>query len=134
MNDEDDLATTRSSIAKEDVEEISDEEAEWSDDFETGVYSDTDIEIGDDLEDPVVYFNPAEINLKRLESISDPTENLLDQIKNNKVSASKSEKPFMDTMDAILVDVYDEKFIETIEGLTRNIQIELAFCLSLIHI
>ena len=127
-NDEDELATTRSSIAKEDVEEISDEEAEWSDDFETGVYSDTDVEIGDDLEDPVVYFNPAEINLKRLESISDPTENLLDQIKNNKVSALKSEKPFMDTMDAIQLDVYDEKFIETIEGLTRNIQIELAFC------
>ena len=128
INDEDDLATTRSSIAKEDVEEISDEEAEWSDDFETGVYSDTDIEVGDDLEDPVVYFNPAEINLKRLESLSDPTENLLDQIKNNKVSASKSEKPLMDTIDAILLDVYDEKFIETIEGLTRNIQIELAFC------
>ena len=127
INDEDDLATTRSSIAKEDVEEISDEEAEWSDDFETGVYSDTDIEVGDDLEDPVVYFNPAEINLKRFESLSDPTENLLDQIKNNKVSASKSEKPFMDTIDAILWDVYDEKFIETIEGLTKNIQIELAF-------
>ena len=128
INEEDDLATTRSSIAKEDVEEISDEEAEWSDDFETGVYSDTDIEVGDDLEDPVVYFNPAEINLKRFESLSDPTENLLEQIKNNKVSASKSEKPFMDTIDAILLDVYDEKFIETIEGLTKNIQIELAFC------
>ena len=128
MNDEDDLATTRSSIAKEDVEEISDEEAEWSDDFETGVFSDTDIEVGDDFEDPVVYFNPAEVNLKRLESLSDPTENLLDQIKTNKVSASKSEKPFMDTVETILLDVYDEKFIETIEGLTRNIQIELAFC------
>ena len=129
MNDEDDLATTRSSIAKEDVEEISDEEAEWSDDFETGVYSDTDIEIGDDLEDPVVYYNPAEINLKRLESVSDPTESLMDQIRSNKVvSVSKSEKPFIDTMDGILLDVYDEKFIETIEGLTRNIQIELGFC------
>ena len=33
----------------------------------------------------------------------------------------------MDTIDAILWDVYDEKFIETIEGLTKNIQIELAF-------
>ena len=39
---EDDSITNRSSIAKEDVEEISDEEAEWSDDFDTGCYSDLD--------------------------------------------------------------------------------------------
>ena len=129
-NNDDDLATTRSSIAKEDVEEISDEEAEWSDDFETGGYSDIEMDIGDDWEDPIVYFNPSDVNLGPLTSLSDPTQTVYDRVKCNKLTTSKSDKVLEELLCQDFTEVFDDKFIETVETLTRIIQIDLPTCES----
>ena len=123
---EDDSITNRSSIAKEDVEEISDEEAEWSDDFDAGCYSDLEtVELGEDWEDPVVYFDPLCVDIEPLSILSDPTETLYDRVKSNKILSVRTEK----TLELILANldnpIFDEKFIENIEHLTKTVQLEL---------
>ena len=123
---EDDSVTNRSSIAKEDVEEISDEEAEWSDDFDAGCYSDMEtVELGEDWEDPVVYFDPVDVDLVPLTILSDPTETLYDRVTSNKIFSLRTEK----TLELIVTNldnpIFDEKFIENIEHLTKTVQLEL---------
>ena len=123
---EEDSVTNRSSIAKEDVEEISDEEAEWSDDFETGCYSDLEtLDIGEDWEDPVIYFDPLEVDLVPLTILTDPTESVYDRVSSNKMFSSRGDNSLQGTVDSLDSQIFDEKFIENIEHLTKTVQLEL---------
>ena len=126
---EDDSVTNRSSIAKEDVEEISDEEAEWSDDFEAGCYSDLEtVEIGEEWEDPVVYFDPLDVDLVPLTILTDPTETVYDRVSSNKMSSGRVDTSLqvtVDSLDNLDSQIFDEKFIENIEHLTKTVQLEL---------
>ena len=123
---EEDSITNRSSIAKEDVEEISDEEAEWSDDFEAGCYSDLEtVEIGEEWEDPVVYFDPLEVDLVPLTILTDPTETVYDRVLLNKMFSGPGENTLQVTVDSLDSQIFDEKFIENIEHLTKTVQLEL---------
>ena len=123
---EEDSVTNRSSIAKEDVEEISDEEAEWSDDFEAGCYSDLEtVEIGEEWEDPVVYFDPVEVDLVPLTILTDPTETVYDRVLSNKIFSGRGDNTLLVTVDSLDSQIFDEKFIENIEHLTKTVQLEL---------
>lgn len=115
---EEDLANTlSSSIVKEDVEEISDDEAEWSDDFDAGCYSDMDnIEMDEDLEDPTIFFKPTDVNLAPLKSLS-----FLPQTKKD----LSSDKTLDQILETNFEDNCDEKFIENIEQLAKVVQSEL---------
>jgi len=124
------LSTIRSSIAREDVEEISDEEAEWSDDVETGGFSDYEMDLGEDWEDPIKYFDIADVELTPLTTFVDPTETIYDLVKLNKVVHVASDRTLVDTVDVLDQSEVDDKFVENIEQVTKIIQLELHSCES----
>ena len=119
------LSTIRSSIAREDVEEISDEEAEWSDDVETAGFSDYEMDLGDDWEDPIKYFDTSEVELTRLTTFSDPTETIYECVRLNKIVQIASDRTLMDTLDVLEQCDVDDKFVENVEHVTKVVQYEL---------
>jgi len=124
------LSTIRSSIAREDVEEISDEEAEWSDDVETGGFSDYDMDLGEEWEDPIKYFDITDLDLTPLSTFIDPTETVYDSVKLKKIFHVASDRTLVDTMDALEHTDVDDKFVENIEQVTKSVQFELHNCES----
>jgi len=124
------LSTIRSSIAREDVEEISDEEAEWSDDVETGGFSDYEMDLGEDWEDPIKYFDITDVELTPLTTFIDPTETIYECVKLNKVVHVASDRTLVDTFDALEHSDVDDKFVENIEHVTKVVQYELHNCES----
>ena len=88
------VTTSRSTIAREDIEEISDEEAEWSDDIETAGYSDYELmdianEEGgasaDNLIRIIDVLGQAGGELRPLVALSSPTETLYACLSNGKM-------------------------------------------------
>eukprot|EP00092_Neocalanus_flemingeri_P000796 GFUD01000847.1.p1 GENE.GFUD01000847.1~~GFUD01000847.1.p1 ORF type:complete len:1287 (-),score=290.34 GFUD01000847.1:2353-6213(-) len=124
------LSTIRSSIAREDVEEISDEEAEWSDDVETAGFSDYEMDLGEDWEDPIKYFDITDVSLTPLSTFIDPTETIYECVKLNKVLHVAADRTLVDTIDALDHSDVDDKFVENIEHVTKVIQFELHTCES----
>jgi hypothetical protein len=67
-------SVTRSYISREEIEEISDEEAEWSDDFEPLGFSDSEFDLEAETDNPIKIFNPLRAELKPLQIFCSPTE------------------------------------------------------------
>ena len=86
------------------------------------------LEIDEDWEDPITYFDPSEINLQPLTSLSDPSQTTYERV-NNKMEGSDAETSVADIIDHDEnIEVFDEKFIENVEVLTKVVQVELPDC------
>ena len=123
--EEDLLCNLRTSLGRVDVEEISDEEAEWSDDVETGGLSDLEIEFGDDWEDPIKYFEVTDAELSHMKALYAPNESVYDRVKSGKLSPVPTDVNFTEILKCCISTEYDEKFIENLETITKFLQSEL---------
>ena len=137
-------AVTNNSVVREDVEEISDEEAEWSDDVETTGLSDFEVEqLGADLSweefdrEAISVFDCsqwAELG-PGLTTFSCPTETLCDRVRAGKVSPGNGEgapssSSLEETLFALETMVVDDKWVEGVETVSRIVQMELPGCLQ----
>ena len=119
---------------REDVEEISDEEAEWSDDLETANMSDLEQEIGEGINweqfdgEVITVFNSKwmEHNEEGLTSLSCPTESLSDRVRLGK--APGGEGGLEEQVKVLLEQEVDERWVEGVESVTRLVQQEFPSC------
>jgi hypothetical protein len=149
--------TARSAIAREDIEEISDEEAEWSDDVETAGYSDfepMEITGGEAMENNMVrIFDIPEMGDPRpLAALCSPIETMFDRVSCGKVVVNRvvsepgstetaertKESPSLPELLARLSSFseednnrssIDERWVDTVESLTVILQEELRLLL-----
>ena len=130
-----------SSVVREDVEEISDEEAEWSDDVETTGFSDFEVEqLGADLSwedfdrETISVFDCSQwAEASGLTTFSCPTETLCDRVRAGKVAQGGSENSsssLEETLIAMETMVVDDKWVEGVEAVSRVVQMELPGCLQ----
>ena len=119
-------------MVREDVEEISDEEAEWSDDMETGGQSDVEVELGEEASwqdfdrQTITVFSCSqwEDRTGGLHTFSCPTETLYSRVCEGKALGPHS--PQLETIVGGLVGApVDEKWVEGVEAVSRTVQAEL---------
>ena len=122
---------SRNYISREDIEEISDEEAEWSDDFEPLAFSDLDLDlVAADLENPVRVFDATTTCLRPLRVFAAPRfAASRTRTSPGAVAAAdiSSVWNIVRRLDAPKDDlVLDEKWIEGLESLTGLVKEVLA--------
>ena len=141
---EEDTGVVSNSVVREDVEEISDEEAEWSDDVETTGLSDFEVEqLGADLSwedfdrETISVFDCSQwTEGNGLATFSCPTETLCDRVRAGKCApgspdaASTSSSSLEETLFALETMVVDDKWVEGVETVSRLVQVELPGCLQ----
>ena len=141
---EEDTGVVSNSVVREDVEEISDEEAEWSDDVETTGLSDFEVEqLGADLSwedfdrETISVFDCSQwTEGNGLATFSCPTETLCDRVRAGKCApgggdaASTSSSTLEETLFALETMVVDDKWVEGVETVSRLVQVELPGCLQ----
>ena len=122
----------RSYISREDIEEISDEEAEWSDEYEpAGGFQDL---VPDDADAsccrPVTEFNFSAVSLEPLKCLAGPQDTPYSsklKLRTSKSSETEaSDSVLTSLMPRLEVEEVDEKWIESLEALTGVLQQELA--------
>ena len=140
---EEDTGVVNNSVVREDVEEISDEEAEWSDDVETTGLSDFEVEqLGAELSwedfdrETISVFDSSQWGeSKGLATFSCPTETLCDRVRAGKcapggVDGAASTPSLEETLFALETMVVDDKWVEGVETVSRIVQVELSGCLQ----
>ena len=140
---EEDTGVVNNSVVREDVEEISDEEAEWSDDVETTGLSDFEVEqLGAELSwedfdrETISVFDSSQWGeSKGLATFSCPTETLCDRVRAGKcapggVDGAASTPSLEETLFALETMVVDDKWVEGVETVSRIVQVELPGCLQ----
>ena len=130
------------SMVREDVEEISDEEAEWSDDVETTGFSDFEVEqLGADLSwedfdrETISVFDCSQWEEGRegLATFSCPTETLSDRVRAGKATegvSCENGTSLEETLFELETMVVDDKWVEGVEAVSRIVQMELSGCLQ----
>ena len=140
---EEDTGAVNNSVVREDVEEISDEEAEWSDDVETTGLSDFEVEqLGAELSwedfdrETISVFDCSQwVESTGLTTFSCPTETLCDRVREGKcspggVDGAASSSSLEETLFALETMVVDDKWVEGVETVSRTVQVELPGCLQ----
>lgn len=116
---------TRTYISREDIEEISDEEAEWSDDFEPLGFSDSEFDLETETVNPVKVFNPLEAELKPLLVFTSPANYIYpNRVRNLPASKEGSEGVLNLVTKLDTISEIDERWIELLEQLTGQLQEE----------
>ena len=122
-------------MVREDVEEISDEEAEWSDDLDTGAHSDFEVELADSASwadfdtETITVFSCSQWcdRTAGLQTFSCPTETLYSRVAEGKAPGPNS--PLLETQLGGMVGApVDEKWVEGVEAVSRTVQAELGQC------
>ena len=117
------VVVQRSYISREDIEEISDDEAEWSDDFETLGFSDFEPEAVDgEVETPVKLFNVSEAELKPLRCFCSPTDRRSGGRTAPLETGGEGLPALVGRLEVQQDDEVDEKWIENLELLTACLE------------
>ena len=132
--EEDAGIVVNNSVVREDVEEISDEEAEWSDDVETTGLSDFEVEqLGAELSwedfdrETISVFDCSQwTEGSGLATFSCPTETLCDRVRAGKCAPGGADGSSLEeTLFALETMVVDDKWVEGVETVIRTVQMEL---------
>ena len=133
-------AVPRNFISREDIEEISDDEAEWSDEYEPlGGFQDMDIDLVEGMDpsnNPITLFDVSEASLKPLRCLVAPQDTVYSSRLKLRTAKSELDSTYKSELepDSVLcslvkkleVEEVDEKWIENLEQLTSVLQQELA--------
>ena len=133
-NLEEEAVSTRTSVVREDVEEISDEEAEWSDDVEAAGLSDFEVDIGDNLSweefdrRTITMFDSSQcVEGGRLATLACPTESPCALVRAGKLPPGDGQA-LSEAVMALAAAAVDDKWVEGVEAVTKVVQVALPAC------